>query len=187
MWKVEFENIGNSHILRINAANYYAAGEESVTNLNICKSFDTEQESKAYFVSCAHTYMCGTFDILRIQLEGIAPVVFHGNVLHDLHRVDFIENWNTFLELKELFSSAGPSIWKRANLITDNYELIYSVIPKNEKLHYSYFLQLCKDLLRCSAQIKRALGDHIELAKKEWYEITNQDIELNYSPKNAVA
>lgn len=187
MWKVEFETIANAHILRIEAANYYAAGEDAVQSLNITKSFKNEDESKAYFISCAHTFMCGAFDILRVQLEGVAPVIFHGNVLHDLHRVEFMENWHEFKALKELFSSANPSIWKRANLITENYELIYSVIPKNEKLHYAYFLQLCKDLLKCAAQLKRALGDHIELAKKEWHEITASDIDSNYPLKTEAA
>lgn len=187
MWKTKIEPIGGKHILNIDATNYYSQNSKSFEDIEIRRAFDTIEEAKHYFIGCAHTFLVGSFEIFVKQLQAVAPIIFNGNVLHNLHRVEFIENWHSFLEFKEAFSSSGNSIWKKANLIIDQYELIYSVLPKSEALKYSYFLEFAKDILKSAAQLKRALGDRIELQKREWHEINGQDIEENYPLKREVA
>lgn len=186
MWTAKIESIGEKHILRIKAQNYYAASDEPFSDIEVTRSFDEIEDATNYFISCAHTYMSGTFDILNVQLNSVAPIIFHGNVVHDLFRIKFMDNWHKFKELKELFSQNSSSVWKRANLLCDNYELIYTVIPKKQELQYDYYLQMLKDILKVASQIKRAMGARIEI-QKDWFKIEESDIQDIYPLKNEVA
>lgn len=187
MWKTAFENIGNKCILRLQASNYYRGGEAYKTKIDIVKSFDSEDESKAYFVSCAHTYLCGTFDLFFLQLKDLLPVIYHGNIIDPDKRFMIMDNFHKLVQLKELFSSWTPSVWRRANLITENIGLMHDCTPNVEELHYTHFYNMMQDMMKCAVAIKLALEDHLELVQKEWHEVNDQDIKENYSLKNDAA
>ena len=161
--------------IKFEGTNYYRPCKEVLTDSNW---FAEIGEAKSWFVGTAHCYLSGTFDSLFIRLRAISPKIFHGTAGgNSENRNLWMENYWKLIELKEEFFYGGNSVWKRASLILENVTILIQSIPRDHSLYYDFYKNMVSDMIKCAKMIVRALEKDIEKQKKEWYQMTTEDVE----------
>jgi hypothetical protein len=141
------------------------------------KWFENIEDAKSWFVGVSHAYLCGTFDSLFIRLRAISPKIFHGTAGGSPeNRNLWQENYWKLKDLKEEYFKNANSVWKRANIILDQHQILINSIPRDHSLDYDFFKNMVADMIKCAKLMKEALKKDIEKQKKEWFEMTSQDI-----------
>lgn len=160
--------------IKFEGSNYYRP--EKIV-LRDQKWFAEIEDAKNWFVGTAHSYLCGTFDSLFIRLRALSPKIFHGTAGGSPeNRNLWQENYWKLKELKEEYFKGANSVWKRANIILLNTEILIHSIPRDHSLDYNYYKNMVADMIKCAKLIVEAMKKDIEKQKKEWFEMTSQDI-----------
>jgi len=176
MFKAELKNNANGCKLELFASNYF---QDKGSPLIIQRrQFETYDDAKAYFLSCAHSFLFQSFDAFTFRLKSLSTGIMSGyrGGTED-NRLLFIENYWKLIELKNAFYASGTSVYLHAQLIMMNAEILINTIPRDHKLDYNYFRDMVQDLIKVAAMLLRALDQHLDENRKEWHKMTNEDIE----------
>lgn len=175
MFKASITPTVNGCKLELFASNYFAP--KTAPLIIERKTFETREEATAYFISCSHSFLHQSFDAYTFKLSGLSATIMQGNRGGSAdNRMLFIENYWKLIELKNEFFAPANSIFRHASFIMNNSQILINTIPRDHSFDYNFFRELVLDLIKVSAMLLRALDKHIEENKKEWHEMTNEDI-----------